>query len=69
MSNHESDLEFCHHLSAKGYKPYAIMDDKEIISYPWPEGDKVFINARTVPGDPTTMKKFQIVLARLVEPY
>jgi len=67
MTEHESDLQFCHHLGSKGFKPYAIMDGKEIISYPWPEHGKIFINARTTPGDATTMKTFQIILAKLVE--
>lgn len=67
MTNRESDLLFCHHLGQKGYRPYVVMDGKELISWPFPENDKIFIMARTTPGDATTMKKFQIVLAKLVE--
>lgn len=66
---HEDDLEFCKHLGTKGYKPGAIMEGcgYEIVSYPFPENGVIYIMARTTPGDPTTMKKFKIILARLVE--
>lgn len=63
----QNDLEHCQLLARRGYRPHAVQDGKEIISYPFPENGNIFIMARTTPGDPTTMKKFQIVLARLVE--
>lgn len=67
MNDHQSDLLFCHHLGTRGYRPGEIMDGKEIVSFPFPEADKIFIEARTIPGDPASVKKFQIVLAKLVE--
>jgi len=48
----------------KELKPYEIEDTNvgriELVSYPWIEDRKIFINARTTPGDPTTMKTFRI---------
>lgn len=67
MNSHWSDLLFCHHLTAKGFKPYAVMDGKEIISYPFPERGGVCILARTTVGDPTTMRQFQILRNKLTE--
>jgi hypothetical protein len=48
----------------KELKPYEIEDTNvgriELISYPWEEGGKIFISARTTPGDPTTIKTFRV---------
>jgi hypothetical protein len=48
----------------KELKPHEIEDTNvgriELVSYPWIEDGKIFINARTTPGDPITMKTFRI---------
>jgi hypothetical protein len=44
---------------SRGYKPYAIVDGYELISYPWSEHGIVKVNARE-PGDPTTLGTFII---------
>jgi hypothetical protein len=48
----------------KELKPHEIEDTNvgriELVSYPWAEDGKIFINAHTTPGDPTTMKTFRI---------
>ena len=48
----------------KELKPYEIEDTNvgriELVSYPWIEDRKIFINARTTPGDPTTKKIVRI---------
>lgn len=67
MTEYENDLDFCRHLARKGFMPYARVNGVEICSYPYPEKGNVYIQARTSPGDATTMKTFQIVLAKLVE--
>jgi len=43
------------------FKPWAVIDGKELVSYPWPEGGRIYINARLTPGDPTMMRMFQLV--------
>lgn len=47
------------------FKPWNILDGREIVSCPWPESGRVYINARTIPGDPTSMRTFEIVNGRL----
>lgn len=49
------------------FKPWVIIDGRELVSYPWPSGGHILINARTVPGDATTMKTFKIVNWELEE--
>jgi hypothetical protein len=67
----DSDAWFCQQLGNRGYRPYNVMDTNagtlEFISYPWPERGNVFINARTLVNDPTSMRKFQFVRGDLVE--
>lgn len=53
-------------LVAQGMKPFAMVQGKELVSYPWCENGKVYVNARTVPGDPRTMRLFEIVDGKLV---
>jgi hypothetical protein len=47
-------------LVRQGYKPWAIVDGKELVSYPWSENGVVKVNARTTPGDATTMETYVI---------
>lgn len=66
MNQHQTDLWFCHKLGDR-YKPWAIIDGKELVSFPWPENGRIYLNARTVPGDPTTMLRYRLANGRLVE--
>jgi hypothetical protein len=47
------------------FKPWATIGGKELVSYAWPQNGKLYINARTIPGDPTTMHTFEIVDGKL----
>lgn len=71
MTDHTSDLWFCHQLGARGYRPFNIMGvgfgTLEFVSYPWPEKDGIYINARTIVGDPTSMKTFKFERGELVQ--
>jgi len=48
------------------WHPYAIRkhpdtgEDIEVISYPWPENGKIFVNVRLIPGDPTSMVRLEL---------
>ena len=55
---------------AKTFKPGAIVDTPfgtmEAVSFPWAEGDKVYVMMRETPGDATTMQRYQILMGKLV---
>lgn len=69
MSDHTSDLLFCHNLSMKGYKPGAVFDSNvgkiELQSFPYPQSGGVYVMARRVPSDPTTLEPFRLIAGRL----
>lgn len=43
------------------YKPWHIINGYELVSYPWPEGDRILVNARNVPGDFSTMRTYEVL--------
>jgi hypothetical protein len=43
-----------------GFKPGAIIDGKELVSYPWSQSPYVLVNARNIPNEPWTMETFEI---------
>ena len=47
-------------LVRRGYKPWSTIDGKELVSYPWLEGELILVNARNVPGDFSTMRTYAI---------
>lgn len=47
------------------FKPYAIVGKQEIISYPWLQGTKVYVNVRAKIGDPTSMNTMEIKRGKL----
>jgi len=49
------------------FKPWAVIDGKQLMSYPWPDGGHIYINARLTPGDPTSMRMFELINGKLVE--
>ena len=55
---------------AKTFKPWAIIDTPlgtmEAVSYPFVEGNKVYVMMRTMPGDATTMQRFELLHGKLV---
>jgi len=69
MNDHNSDLLFCHNLATKGFRPWATMQsdigEVELVSYPYPENNGVYIMARRIVGDCTTMEVFHIIGGRL----
>lgn len=70
MNAHASDLQFAHSLGLKGFRPYYRMTfeglgEVEFISYAWPENGRIYIKARTTPGDPTTVQRFWITKGTL----
>jgi hypothetical protein len=57
-------VKLAQELAREGWKPYALKQhngaEVEVISYPWPSNGKVFVNVRTVPGDPTSIVTIEL---------
>jgi hypothetical protein len=60
-------LARCREFAKKGWRPYRVMwhptEEEtlvEVISYPWPEGNRIFVNVRMKVGDPTTMVAIEL---------
>ena len=58
-------LQLCFQLRQAGYRPHRIMNTGkgrvELISYPFPEHDGVFIMARREIGNPCSITKFELL--------
>lgn len=69
MNTHNLDLLFCHQLGRQGYKPGALFESNvgtiELQSFPYQQGNGVFVMARRVPKDPTTLEVFRLVAGKL----
>jgi hypothetical protein len=64
-----NDLLFCNALARRGFKPGAVMDSNvgrvELQSFPYPQGNHVFVMARRIPADPNTLEPFRLVDGKL----
>jgi len=71
LKDREADLLFCNQLGSRGFRPSNVMEISgytlEFVSYPFPGKGGIFINARTVKGDPTSMATFKFVSGELVK--
>jgi hypothetical protein len=48
-------------LVRQGFKPWAIIQGKELTGYPWADHGVVKVNARAIPGDAMSMRTFEVI--------